>query len=121
MCIRDSYFTVRSRSELDAGVAGFADRSGLPFRVPGPDELPSADDDAVTTRIDVAEHAGARVAAMRAHATQIAVWDDPHDPGFVTYAMSNGVGQPFGGLEEFVLVGAEPGRAETDLFEGIGR
>lgn len=113
------YFAVRARSALDAGIAGFGGRSGLPFTVPGPDELPSVADDRVTTRIDVADRRAARIAAMRAHATQISVWDDPEDPGFVAYAMSNGVAQPLGAVEEFVLAGAEPGRAETDLFDGV--
>ncbi|MDN5915733.1 MAG: N-acetyl-1-D-myo-inositol-2-amino-2-deoxy-alpha-D-glucopyranoside deacetylase [Pseudonocardia sp.] len=113
------YYAVRSRSELDAGIAGLVGRTGLPFTEPGPDALPSVTDAEVSTRIDVSAQRAARIAAMRAHATQISVWADPADPGFVAYAMSNEVAQPLIGVEEFVLAGADPGRAEADLFEGI--
>ncbi len=110
------YFTVRSRPELNAGIAEFDGHDGMPFRVPGPDELPSAPDADVTTRIDVTAQRDARIAAMRAHATQIAVWE--HD-GVVAYAMSNGVAQPLRDVEEYVLVGS-PATTETDLFDGVG-
>ncbi|TCK26528.1 N-acetyl-1-D-myo-inositol-2-amino-2-deoxy-alpha-D-glucopyranoside deacetylase [Pseudonocardia endophytica] len=109
------YFTVRSRPELDAGITDLDGHPGLPFRVPAPDELPSADAGDVTTRIDVADQRPARVAAMRAHATQISVWEY-HET--VAYAMSNGVAQPLRDVEEFVLVG-HPDADETDLFDGI--
>lgn len=112
------YFTVRSRPELDAGIAEFDGFAGLPFRVPEPDELPSATADDVTTRIDVAAQRHARIAAMRAHATQIALWEED---GTVAYAMSNGVAQPLRDVEEYVLAGAGGGTAvtETDLFDGV--
>ena len=110
------YFTVRSRAELDAGLAGI-DRDGMPFRVPEPDELPGTDVADVTTRIDVTDRRDARVAAMRAHATQISVWEDRAD-GTVAYAMSNGVAQPLADVEEFVLHG-HADATETDLFDGV--
>ncbi len=120
------YYAVQSRSELDTGIADLAGRPGLPFTEPAPDELPSVADAEVTTRIDVSCARAARIAAMRAHATQISVWDDADDPGAVVYAMSNEVAQPLLEVEEFVLAGAGPrfladrdGRPETDLFEGI--
>jgi len=109
------YFTVRSRPELDAGLAEFDGHDGIPFRVPGPDELPSAPDADVTTRIDVTAQRDARIAAMRAHATQIALWERN---GVVAYAMSNGVAQPLRDVEEYVLVGS-PSTTETDLFDGV--
>ncbi len=83
--------------------------------MPVPDELPSTAAGDVTTRIDVAAQRPARVAAMRAHATQIAIWEH-HDT--VAYAMSNGVAQPLRDVEEFVLVG-RPDAEETDLFAGV--
>lgn len=114
------YFAVTSRSWLDAGLARLAVATegvdpGMPFRFPDPDELPSVPDDTVTTRIDVAVQRAARLAAMRAHATQISVWERG---ATVAYAMSNGVAQPLLDVEEFVLAGGGPG-SETDLFEGI--
>ncbi|MHA6796582.1 N-acetyl-1-D-myo-inositol-2-amino-2-deoxy-alpha-D-glucopyranoside deacetylase [Pseudonocardia bannensis] len=113
------YFAAVGRSGLDAGLADLAGAPGMPFRLPAPDELPSVADAAVTTRIDVAAQRPARIAAMRAHATQIAVWEDPARPGRVAYAMSNGVAQPLLDVEEFVLAGGAAG-PETDLFTGIG-
>ncbi|WP_214364384.1 N-acetyl-1-D-myo-inositol-2-amino-2-deoxy-alpha-D-glucopyranoside deacetylase [Pseudonocardia sp. H11422] len=113
------YFAAIGRSRLDAGLADLAGASGMPFRLPAPDELPSVDDAAVTTGIDVAAQRPARIAAMRAHATQIAVWEDPNRPGRVAYAMSNGVAQPLLDVEEFVLAGGATD-SETDLFAGIG-
>jgi N-acetyl-1-D-myo-inositol-2-amino-2-deoxy-alpha-D-glucopyranoside deacetylase len=114
--VRKRYATVIARSTLDAGVAGLVRVPGLPFRVPGPDELPSVADAIGTTRIDVAAQRPARLVAMRAHATQIAL----HEPGdgTVAYAMSNGVAQPFLDVEEFALAGGAT-VAETDLFAGI--
>lgn len=104
--------TVTGRGRLDAGLAALAGAAGLPFRVPGPDELPSVPDDAVTTRVDVTAQRAARIAAMRAHATQIALWSGD---GAFAYAMSNLVAQPLSDVEEYL--GGVPG--STDLFAGV--
>jgi N-acetyl-1-D-myo-inositol-2-amino-2-deoxy-alpha-D-glucopyranoside deacetylase len=91
--------TVVGRSTLDAGLAKLAGRDGLPFRMPEPDELPSVPDEEIRVRVDVSAQRAARVAAMRAHATQVAVWQD----GEVTaFAVSNFVAQPLLDVEEFV-------------------
>lgn len=115
------YFVVRSSALLDAGLAelhsalgGDPDRTGL--RWPEPDEHPGHDVAAVTTRVDVDAHDDARVAAMRAHATQIEVRSGD---GWIAFAMSNGIVQPLLGVEEYVLAGAPPGTTESDLFEGV--
>ena len=116
------YFTVRSTALLEEGLAelltacdGDPERSGL--RWPEPDEHPGHDEAAVTTRLDVSTHDEERIAAMRAHATQI---DVRTGSGWAAYAMSNGITQPLLGTEEFVLAGAEPTeKPETDLFEGV--
>jgi N-acetyl-1-D-myo-inositol-2-amino-2-deoxy-alpha-D-glucopyranoside deacetylase len=119
--VRRRYATVVGRSALNAGLAALAEAPGLPFRMPGPDELPSVPDGRVTTRIDVRAHREAWLAAMRAHATQIALHTTSTP---VAYAMSNGVAQPLLGVEEFVLVGGGEGGAgpetepATDLFAG---
>lgn len=105
------FCTVVGRSTLDAGLSRLAGRDGLPFRVPEPDELPSVPDEAIGVRVDVTAHREARVAAMRAHATQVAVWSD----GEITaFAVSNFVAQPLLDVEEFVT--AEPVAAPDDLF-----
>jgi N-acetyl-1-D-myo-inositol-2-amino-2-deoxy-alpha-D-glucopyranoside deacetylase len=110
-------FTVIGRSTLEAGLAALDGAAGLPFRRPGPDELPSVPDSAVTTRVDVAAHRAERMAAMRAHATQIALWDG--DDGFAL-AMSNLVAQPLLDVEEYVVADPAAAGAE-DLFAGLDR
>ncbi|TWF76386.1 N-acetyl-1-D-myo-inositol-2-amino-2-deoxy-alpha-D-glucopyranoside deacetylase [Pseudonocardia hierapolitana] len=108
--------TVVGRSTLDAGLAKLAGREGLPFRVPEPDELPTVPDEAIRVRVDVSAQRGARVAAMRAHATQVAVWSD----GEVTaFAVSNLVAQPLLDVEEFVPADGAAATAD-DLFGETG-
>lgn len=106
--------TVIGRSRLDAGLAALRAAPDLPFRLPAPDELPSVPDETVTVRLDVAAHRAARVAAMRAHATQIAVWEDGAE---LAYAMSNGVAQPLLDTEEYVVADLPAGA--DDLFAGV--
>jgi N-acetyl-1-D-myo-inositol-2-amino-2-deoxy-alpha-D-glucopyranoside deacetylase len=109
------FCTVLGRSTLEAGLARLAGRAGLPFRMPEPDELPTVPDEAVRVRLDVSAHREARIAALRAHATQVAVWTD----GEVTaFAVSNLVAQPLVDVEEFVP--AAGAAAADDLFEETG-
>jgi N-acetyl-1-D-myo-inositol-2-amino-2-deoxy-alpha-D-glucopyranoside deacetylase len=80
----------------------------IPFAVP--DEL-------VTTEIDASAYAEAKVAALRAHATQIAV-DGPF------FALSNNLGSQVLAHEHYRLVRGELGPAgddgwEIDLFGGL--
>jgi N-acetyl-1-D-myo-inositol-2-amino-2-deoxy-alpha-D-glucopyranoside deacetylase len=107
--------TVRGRSRLDAGLAALrAAAPALPFRLPAPDELPSVPDESITVRLDVTAQRPARIAAMRAHATQIALGQN----GLLTsYAMSNRVAQPLLDVEEYVTDGVPPWA--DDLFAGI--
>jgi N-acetyl-1-D-myo-inositol-2-amino-2-deoxy-alpha-D-glucopyranoside deacetylase len=108
--------TVVGRSTLDAGLAGLAEAPGLPFRLPGADELPSVPDGSINVRVDVTAQRAARIAAMRAHATQIALWSAPDR---FALAMSNGVAQPLLDVEEYVVDDVPPGG--DDLFAGIVR
>ena len=98
---------------------------GVDFsRVQSLDELPfGTDDDQVSTQIDAMGYLDAKIAAMRAHATQIAV-DSPF------FALSDMVGRKALGVEYFTRL-AGPGRSgdssgpraggrETDLFSGLG-
>jgi len=98
-------YAVVGRGTLDAGLAALGD---TPFRVPASDELPSVPDAAVTTRLDVRDQHPRRVAAMRAHATQVVVAPDER-----SFAMSNGVAQPILPVEEYVAV---DGRRTAGLF-----
>jgi N-acetyl-1-D-myo-inositol-2-amino-2-deoxy-alpha-D-glucopyranoside deacetylase len=81
----------------------------LPFGVP---------DDQVTTELDASDYLDAKIAAMRAHASQIAV-DSPF------FALSDGVGQRAFGHEYYTLLAGPRGRGggshgrESDLFAGI--
>lgn len=81
----------------------------LPFGVP---------DDQVTTKIDASEYLSAKLAAMRAHVSQVAV-DSPF------FALSDMVGQRALGHEYFTLLagprgaGTGPAGWEDDLFAGI--
>ena len=76
--------------------------------MPAPDELPSVPDATVTTRLCVRDQHARRIAAMRAHATQVVVAPDER-----SFAMSNGVAQPILDVEEYVAV---DGRRSADLF-----
>ncbi|MEC4018463.1 N-acetyl-1-D-myo-inositol-2-amino-2-deoxy-alpha-D-glucopyranoside deacetylase [Streptomyces sp. H27-D2] len=86
------------------------------------DDVPGVVDDSVATAgIAGVEYAKAKTAAMRAHATQIAV-DGPF------FALSNELGQPLFGTEYYRLVRGEPGEPaadapaparEDDLFAGV--
>jgi N-acetyl-1-D-myo-inositol-2-amino-2-deoxy-alpha-D-glucopyranoside deacetylase len=110
------YHTVIPRSFLQAGIDAMkaagevsffgAERAeDLPFGVP---------DEQVTTIINADAFIDAKMAAMRAHATQIAV-DGPF------FALSNHLGQKIWGTECYQLVhGAAGGNGhEADLFAGL--
>ncbi|MGA3151337.1 MAG: N-acetyl-1-D-myo-inositol-2-amino-2-deoxy-alpha-D-glucopyranoside deacetylase [Streptosporangiaceae bacterium] len=96
-----------------AGGQGFAlvdSVDDLPFGTP---------DEKVTTEIDARDYLDAKLAAMRAHATQISV-DSPF------FALSDNVGQRALGVEYYTLLAgpagppAGPRGWESDLFGGIG-
>ncbi|MGI5203973.1 N-acetyl-1-D-myo-inositol-2-amino-2-deoxy-alpha-D-glucopyranoside deacetylase [Spirillospora sp. CA-108201] len=95
----------------------------LPFaRVAGLEELGSGvPDGEVTTVVDARAHLPAKLAALRAHHTQITVAPEQVGPFF---ALSNNLGQQAFGTEYFILQAGElgpvgPGRRERDLFAGL--
>jgi N-acetyl-1-D-myo-inositol-2-amino-2-deoxy-alpha-D-glucopyranoside deacetylase len=65
----------------------------------------------LTTEIDATAYFGRKLAAMRAHATQITV-----EPPY--YALSNNIWQQASGVEHYTLLSGPrgPGDRETDLF-----
>jgi N-acetyl-1-D-myo-inositol-2-amino-2-deoxy-alpha-D-glucopyranoside deacetylase len=75
-------------------------------------------DELVTTAVDAMDHVGAKLAAMRAHATQITV-DGPF------FALSNNLGNEVWGVEFYRRVRGEAGGdldsdgREIDLFGGV--
>ena len=115
------YATAMPRSLLAEAVQVLGStRSSGPFRgVESVDDLPfGVPDEQVTTDIDASGYLDAKLAAMRAHATQIAV-DSPF------FALSDMVGQRALGHEYYTLLsgprgpGSGPHGWETDLFGGI--
>ena len=121
------YATAVPRSVLAAGIEAMRGREegspaggGTDFtRVQSVDDLPfGVPDEAVTTEIDATAYLDQKIAAMRAHATQIAV-----DSQF--FAFSDNVGQRAFGREYYTLVtgprgrGSGPEGRETDLFAAI--
>lgn len=115
------YETAMPKSFVQAGIEYFRESGGeSPF---GPaesaDDIPLAvPDELITTEIQADEYLPAKLAAMRAHRTQMAV------DGFF-FALADGIGKRAWAAEHFVLTrgergpGTEPGARETDLFAGL--
>jgi N-acetyl-1-D-myo-inositol-2-amino-2-deoxy-alpha-D-glucopyranoside deacetylase len=116
------YATAVPRSALAEAIElsrGRADQVGGFAQVKSVDDLPfGVPDEQVTTAVDARDYLEAKLAAMRAHATQISV-DSPF------FALSDGVGQRAFGIEYYTLLAgrliqADGQRRESDLFAGIG-
>jgi N-acetyl-1-D-myo-inositol-2-amino-2-deoxy-alpha-D-glucopyranoside deacetylase len=114
------YWTVLPRSAIQRGIDEMmrAGESGL-FGVTSADDLPFVvGDELVTATLDVRKFLPAKVAAMRAHASQIAA-DGPF------FVMMDRLGEDAFGLEHYRLVRGERGPGdgvdgrETDLFAGL--
>jgi N-acetyl-1-D-myo-inositol-2-amino-2-deoxy-alpha-D-glucopyranoside deacetylase len=112
------FYAVTSRRATDEGVAKLVGVAGLPFRLPEPGELPVVDDAEISTAVDISAHLQAKLSAIRAHATQVSLWQDGQ--GAVSYALSNGVAQPVVDHEFYVLARGSAEGAEHDLFGGLG-
>ncbi|GLW62226.1 1D-myo-inositol 2-acetamido-2-deoxy-alpha-D-glucopyranoside deacetylase [Actinomadura rubrobrunea] len=113
------YAYAMPRSVLARSVAVMRE-ARLPFpRVASLDDLGSGvPDHMVTTQVDARAHLPAKIAALRAHRTQITVAPDEVGPFF---ALSNNLGQQAFGTEYFILLAGElgptgPNGRETDLF-----
>jgi N-acetyl-1-D-myo-inositol-2-amino-2-deoxy-alpha-D-glucopyranoside deacetylase len=116
------YYTVTSRAATESGVDALRGVDGLPFRLPEPGELPVTDDAEITTTVRVADHLPAKLRALRAHATQVSVWQG--EDGVHSYALSNGIAQPIVDDEFYVLATATDGADSVgtiggDLFGGL--
>lgn len=113
------YATAMPRSALVDGLVALRAAHTSFTAVESVDDLPfGVPDDQVTTTVDASAHLPAKVAAMRAHHTQITV-----DPPF--YALSNNVGQRIDGIEYYTLLSGALGPRsgadgrENDLFAGV--
>jgi LmbE family N-acetylglucosaminyl deacetylase len=71
-------------------------------------------EETVTTRVDAHEYVEVKRAAMAAHASQI-----PADSFFLS--LPPGIYEEVWGTEQYRLVGARPGLAETSLFSDLSR
>jgi N-acetyl-1-D-myo-inositol-2-amino-2-deoxy-alpha-D-glucopyranoside deacetylase len=120
------YATAVPKSVLAHAMALMDDSAGQEIggadftRVESVDELPfGTDDEKVTAEIDARDYLDAKLAAMHAHATQIAV-DSPF------FALSDKVGQRALGTEFYTLLAGPawtprgPEDREPDLFAGLG-
>jgi len=115
------YWGAMSASRVRQGLRDLREAGDLTtFEGMDPDgELPKfmVSDEDLTTIIDADDYAAAKMDAMRAHATQIAV-DGPF------FALSNNKGNEIWGTEFFRIAKGTPGPAgpeglETDLFAGL--
>ncbi len=105
--------TAAAHDEVDAGLAALRRRAWLPLPVPPVDDLPTVPDATITTRVELGGARVAKLAGLRAHATQISVYDDGREPP--AFALSNGLAQPVLGAECFVHLRG-PAGARDDLF-----
>jgi N-acetyl-1-D-myo-inositol-2-amino-2-deoxy-alpha-D-glucopyranoside deacetylase len=114
------YWTAVPRSTLQAGIEHFADSSHNPFAdVSSVEELPfGTPDEDIAACVDAREFAEAKVAATRAHATQI-------PPNYWMLSVATNFGAEFMGMEFYQLAVGEkgpgdgPNKWETDLFAGL--
>ncbi|MGE2736773.1 N-acetyl-1-D-myo-inositol-2-amino-2-deoxy-alpha-D-glucopyranoside deacetylase [Mycolicibacterium vaccae] len=114
------YWTVTATSALSAGDALLDEAPAEWTRIPLQQMPFSAfTDDAIDAELDAAEHLSAKVAAMRAHQTQVTVSADGR-----FFALSNNIALPIDGREYYVLVSGDAGPRddrgwETDLLAGL--
>ena len=117
--IQKIYWNVTPRSVIQEGIDKMKEIGSDFFGAENADDLPFCKDDSfVSTLIDGNEYVEAKMAAMRAHATQISV-DGPF------FALSNNLGLQVWGHEYYTLVKGEKSapldeaERERDIFAGI--
>jgi len=114
------YWTAVPRSAMEAGFEHFAGSSDNPFGdIEHVDDLPfGTPDDKIAARIDGIAQTDAKLAAVRAHATQI-------PPTSWLFSLAGGFGSEFLGVEYYTLAigrkgpGAGSHGWERDLFAGL--
>lgn len=112
--VRRIFHTVASAGETARGLARLRETPEVSFRVPEDGELPAVADTEITTVVDIADRVHAKLAALRAHRTQVSV-----TPAGECFALSNGIAQPVLGTEHYVLAHGPADGAATDLFGGL--
>jgi N-acetyl-1-D-myo-inositol-2-amino-2-deoxy-alpha-D-glucopyranoside deacetylase len=114
------YYSAVSRSFMQAGIEAFKEAGHALFEgIESADDVPFAKpDDVITSAVDARDFLDHKMAAMRAHATQIAV-DGPF------FALSNNIAHRAFGIEQYVLASGSRGPGEgdfgweSDLFAGL--
>ncbi|WP_441250403.1 N-acetyl-1-D-myo-inositol-2-amino-2-deoxy-alpha-D-glucopyranoside deacetylase [Kitasatospora sp. McL0602] len=108
------YYNRVPRPVVEAGLRAAALKAAFPGVATLADVPGVVEPEVVTTVVDGTAYAGAKAAAMAAHATQVTV-----DGEF--FALSNDLGQPLLATEYYQLVRGRPGpeHPETDLFAGL--
>jgi N-acetyl-1-D-myo-inositol-2-amino-2-deoxy-alpha-D-glucopyranoside deacetylase len=113
------YWTVIATSAMGAGLAAL---EGVPddwTRV-SIDDVPFGNpDEEIDAVVDANDQLSAKVAALRAHATQVTV-----APNGRSCALSNNMALPIGAIEHYILAAGTPGERdgrgwETDLLAGL--
>lgn len=110
------FYTAFPKSVLQAGIDALraAGDTTTFDGVGSADDLPFGNpDDEVTHRVDARAHLPQKLAAMRAHATQISV-DGPF------FALSDNVGHEAMGYEYFICADGDRTGTEDDLFGSAG-
>ncbi|MBX6390845.1 MAG: N-acetyl-1-D-myo-inositol-2-amino-2-deoxy-alpha-D-glucopyranoside deacetylase, partial [Frankia sp.] len=97
------YETALPKSMVQRGVEYLASDENSPFHgATSADDIPmGVPDEVITTRIEAPEYLDAKLAAMRAHRTQIAV------DGYF-FALADGMGRAAFGVEHYVLADSRP-------------
>jgi N-acetyl-1-D-myo-inositol-2-amino-2-deoxy-alpha-D-glucopyranoside deacetylase len=113
------YWTVIAKSAMGAGLDALGDAPSEWIRVSIDDVPFGCPDDAIDAVIDVPDQLPAKVAALRAHATQVTVAPDGR-----SCALSNNIALPIAAVEHYILAAGAPGQRdergwETDLLAGL--
>jgi N-acetyl-1-D-myo-inositol-2-amino-2-deoxy-alpha-D-glucopyranoside deacetylase len=113
------YWTVISRSAMAAGLDALDQVPAGWLRVSIDDVPFGSTDDEIDAVMEVEDQLPAKVAALRAHATQVTVAPDGR-----SCALSNNIALPIGGAEHYILAAGTPGPRddrgwETDLLAGL--
>jgi N-acetyl-1-D-myo-inositol-2-amino-2-deoxy-alpha-D-glucopyranoside deacetylase len=114
------YWSAMPRSVMAAGMEHFAGSSDNPFaEIEHVDDLPfGTPDDQIAAEIDGTEYAEHKLAAVRAHATQI-------PPTSWLFSIAGNFGGEFVGVEHYTLAAGTKGPGagkygwESDLFAGL--
>ncbi|OBF34418.1 N-acetyl-1-D-myo-inositol-2-amino-2-deoxy-alpha-D-glucopyranoside deacetylase [Mycolicibacterium peregrinum] len=113
------YWTVMASSAMRAGLQSLRDVPTDWIRIDVGDVPFGYADDRIDAVVDAAAQLPAKIAAMRAHATQVTVAADSS-----AFALSNNLALPLLGEEHYVLVSGDAGERdargwETDLLTGL--